>query len=50
MKAYQRFSKSYELFNSNNEKVGAYTTVDGAHAAAKRKNLSDYDIRQIKFS
>jgi hypothetical protein len=45
MKAYQRFSKAYSLFNAAGEKVGEYTTVDGAHAAASRKNLENYEIK-----
>ena len=48
MKAYQRFSKTYKLVNSNGKTVGEYTTADGAVAAAKRKNLKDYEVKQIK--
>ncbi len=47
MKAYQVFAKSYKLLNSNGEKVGEYTTVDGAHAAAKRKGLENYEVKPI---
>lgn len=47
MKAYQRFTKTYKLVNSNGETVGEYTTVDGAHTAAKRKGLKNYEVKPI---
>lgn len=46
MKAYQRFSKAYSLYR-NGEKVGEYTTVDGAYAAAKRKGWN-WDEVEVK--
>jgi hypothetical protein len=44
MRAYQRFSKAYSLF-CNGKKIGEYTTVDGAYAAAKRKGLEEFEVR-----
>ena len=46
MKPYQRSTKFYSLW-VNDKKIGEYTTVDGAKAAAKRKGLKDYEIKQL---
>jgi len=42
---YSRFTKAYSLFDKDGNKVGEYTTVDGAKGAAARKNLEDYEIK-----
>jgi len=44
----RRFEKSYILKVDGIEK-GRYTTIDGCHAAAKRRGFKDYTIEQIKF-
>ena len=46
MRAYQRFSKSYALW-VDGKKVGEYTTVDGAKAAAKRKGYDNYEVKPL---
>jgi len=52
MRAYQKFYKSYAVWTRDLEKtrkLGEYTTVDGCHAAMKRRGITDYTITPINW-
>ena len=44
MRAYERFSKEYALI-VDGKVIGEYTTVTGAHNAAKRKGITAYEVK-----